>query len=148
ADKSNADRLLWRFEKKANGKIVIYNKATETAAYPEAHSGETAIKLGKEYLWTLEERTLDGRTGICIIDESGTVSWYSNHNSWQYILTKPFWGACTWEFEESGVEVPTAIIGAALDEKGAATYDLSGRRADNATQPGIYIIGNTKVVKK
>ena len=148
ADKSSADRLLWRFEKKANGKIVIYNKATETAAYPEAHSGETAIKLGKEYLWTLEERTLDGRTGICIIDESGTVSWYSNHNSWQYILTKPFWGACTWEFEESGVEVPTAIIGAALDEKGAATYDLSGRRADNATQPGIYIIGNTKVVKK
>ena len=148
ADKSNADRLLWRFEKKANGKIVIYNKATETAAYPEAHSGETAIKLGKEYLWTLEERTLDGRTGICIIDESGTVSWYSNHNSWQYILTKPFWGACTWEFEESGVEVPTAIIGAALDEKGAATYDLSGRRTEGTTHPGIYIVGGVKKVVK
>ena len=148
ADKSNADRLLWRFEKKANGKIVIYNKATETAAYPEAHSGETAIKLGKEYLWTLEERTLDGRTGICIIDESGTVSWYSNHNSWQYILTKPFWGACTWEFEESGVKVPTAIIGAALDEKGAATYDLSGRRTEGTTHPGIYIVGGVKKVVK
>ena len=147
-DKANEDRLLWRFEKKANGKIVIYNKATETAAYPEAYSGETAIKLGKEYLWKLEERTLDGRTGICIIDESGTVSWYSNPNSWNYILTKPFWGSCTWEFLESDVEVPTAIIGANLDEKGAETYDLSGRRATDTNHPGIYIVGNTKVMKK
>lgn len=148
ADKSEADRFLWRIEKKNNGKIVIYNKATETAAYPTAHSGETAVKIGQEYLWTLEERTLDGKTGICIINDSGTSSWYTNPNSWQYILLKDFWGACTWEFQESGIEVPTGIIGAQLDEKGAATYDLSGRRADDASQPGIYIINGTKVVVK
>ena len=148
ADKSEADRFLWRIEKKNNGKIVIYNKATETAAYPTAHSGETAVKVGQEYLWTLEERTLDGKTGICIINDSGTSSWYTNPNSWQYILLKDFWGACTWEFQESGIEVPTGIIGAQLDEKGAATYDLSGRRADDASQPGIYIINGTKVVVK
>jgi hypothetical protein len=148
ANKEENDRFLWRIEKKNNGKIVIYNKATETAAYPTAYNGETGVKLGQEYLWTLEERNLDGKTGICIINAEGTSSWYTNPNSWQYILMKNFWGACTWEFQESGIEVPTAIIGAQLDEKGAATYDLSGRRADNATQPGIYIIGNTKVVKK
>jgi hypothetical protein len=61
---------------------------------------------------------------------------------------KPFWGACNWEFQESGVEVPTAIIGVNLDEKGAATYDLNGRRTGTITHPGIYIIdGEKKVVK-
>ncbi|MEE0805404.1 MAG: family 20 glycosylhydrolase, partial [Prevotellamassilia sp.] len=127
ANKEENDRFLWRIEKKNNGKIVIYNKATETAAYPTAYNGETGVKLGQEYLWTLEERNLDGKTGICIINAEGTSSWYTNPNSWQYILMKNFWGACTWEFQESGIEVPTAIIGAQLDEKGAATYDLSGR---------------------
>jgi hypothetical protein len=148
ANKEENDRFLWRIQKKNNGKIVIYNKATETAAYPEAYSGETAIKLGKEYLWTLEERNLDGQTGICIIDDSGSASWYTNPNSWKYLIMKPFWGACTWEFQESGVEVPTAIIGVNLDEKGAATYDLNGRRTGTITHPGIYIIdGEKKVVK-
>ena len=148
ANKEENDRFLWRIQKKNNGKIVIYNKATETAAYPEAYSGETAIKFGKEYLWTLEERNLDGQTGICIIDDSGSASWYTNPNSWQYLIMKPFWGACTWEFQESGVEVPTAIIGVNLDEKCAATYDLNGRRTGTITHPGIYIIdGEKKVVK-
>ena len=147
AEKEENDRFLWRFEKKSNGKIVIYNKATETAAYPDAYEGETGVKLGKEYLWTLEERTLDNKTGICIINAEGSASWYTNPNSWQYLITKPFWGACTWEFQETNIEVPTAIIGAQLDEKGAATYDLSGRRADGTKQHGIYIVGGKKVVK-
>jgi hypothetical protein len=148
ADKEENDRFLWRFEKKSNGKIVIYNKATETAAYPAAQGSDIAVKLGQVYSWALEERTLDGKTGICIIDSEGTNGWYTNPNSWpNYLVMKPFWGACTWEFQESGFEVPTAIIGAQLDEKGAATYDLSGRRADGTKQHGIYIVGGKKVVK-
>ena len=146
--KTEADRFLWRIDKQANGKVVLYNKATETAAYPTSYGGETAVKVGQAYAWTLEERTLDGKTGICIINEAATASWYTNPDAWNYVLTKPFWGACTWEFQKSNVAVPTAIVGIARDEKASTTYDLSGRKVSNAKQPGIYIIDGKKVVVK
>lgn len=146
ADKENDDRFLWRVVKKPGGKVALYNKATETAAYPDAHNGEQAVKMGNEYHWILEERTLDGQSGICIIDNAESGSWYTNPNSWNYVLMKPFWGACTWEFQKSGVEVPTAIQNIQQDQRNTATYDLNGRKVNTFQQPGVYIKNGTKVV--
>ena len=147
-DKGNGDHYLWSVVKRPGGVINLYNKATGEAAYPVAHDGEQAIKLGEEYGWTLEERTLDGQTGICIINQEGTASWYTNPNSWTYILMKNFWGACTWEFQKSDVKVETGIAPVAGESAEKITYDLFGRRVGRLTQPGVYICGGVKIVKQ
>lgn len=146
-DKADGDHFLWSIEKRPGGTIYLYNKATGTAAYPVAYNSEQAIKLGKEYAWTLEERTLDGKTGICIIDAAGNNSWYTNPASWQYILLKPFWGACTWEFQKTDIKTPTSITSVSTENKSDELYDLAGRRVNLITEHGVYISGGTKVIK-
>ena len=147
--KSNNDNMLWSIVKRPSGQIYLYNKATGTAAYPTSYNSEQAIKLGEEYAWTLEERTLDGQTGICIIDAAGNNSWYTNPDAWNFILMKPFWGACTWQFEKSSIEVPTLIVeieGNTNTKK--IIYDLKGNRLSEIIAPGIYIINGEKIFVK
>ena len=97
----------------------------------------------------MEERTLDGKKGICIIDGSGVASWYTNPDVWNYVLMKAFWGACTWEFVNSGIEVTTQISDVLVEESttNGTIYDLSGRRISQATN-GIYIVDGEKLVVK
>ena len=144
----DGDRFMWRIEKRPGGTVYLYNKATETSACPVAQNGDQAITLGEEYAWTLEERTLDGKTGICIIDASGSVAWYTNPNTWKYVLMKDFWGACAWEFVKTNVQtdINTPIYGSTLN--GAAEgvfYDLQGRKVEYPAEHGVYICGDTKV---
>lgn len=147
-DKSEGDHLLWSIVKQPGGTVALVNKATGTAAYPISHEDGQAIKLGEDYAWTLEERTLDGKTGICIIDEEGTTSWYTNPSVWSYILMKPFWGACTWEFQKSDIKTPAGIGFVGGDYDTDVLYDLQGRRVEHVAQPGIYISnGGKKVIK-
>ena len=146
-DKSNSDNILWSIVKKTNGQVYIYNKATGTAAYPTAYNDEQGVKLGQEYAWTLEERNIEGKTGICIIDNSGTNAWYSNRNSWNFILMKPFWGACTWEFQKS--DIATSIVEVEDNSvMGNSTYDLLGNRLEKIVKPGIYIVNGEKRIVK
>ena len=99
-------RFLWSIEKQDNGTVVLRNKATGTAAYPSVDAADGVIKLGKDYGWTVKEGAVDtGDKGICIVSASGSVAWYQNHTSWPNIILKPFWGACTWEFQKSNVKV-------------------------------------------
>lgn len=147
--KDTDDTYLWRIKKNTDGTVFIYSKKTQTAAYLTSNAVDAKVLVGKDYAWTLEERTLDGKAGICIIDGSGSFSWYTNPNSWGYILMKPFWGACTWEFQDSGIEVPTGItdIVVSKDESAKCIYDLSGRKV-NKPEKGIYIINGKKQVVK
>ena len=107
ADKVEGDnRFLWSVEKQADGTAILRNKATGTAAYPSPDAEDGVIKLGQNYGWTVKEGSVDtGSKGVCIINASGTVAWYQNRSSWQYILLKPFWGACLWEFQKSNIKV-------------------------------------------
>jgi hypothetical protein len=67
---------------------------------------------------------------------------------WNYVLTKPFWGACTWEFLESGIEVPTSINDIQKTNASDNTvYDLSGRRVATQTTSGVYIVGDRIIIK-
>ena len=148
--KTEDDTYLWRIKKKDDGTVFIYSKKTQTAAYLASNAVDQKVKVGKDYAWTLEERTLDGKSGICIIDGSKKYSWYTNPDAWNYILMKPFWGACTWEFQKSGVEVPTGIGDIEETENGKREtencYDLSGRQVRKAAK-GVYITNGQIVVK-
>ena len=146
-DKADGDHFLWSIVKRPGGAIYLINKATGTAAYPAANGNEQAIKLGEEYAWTLEERTLDGKTGICIIDAAGNNSWYTNPSSWPYILLKNFWGACTWEFQQTDIKTPTNIAAIDKDADAETLYDLQGRRVTHVTEHGVYVSNNKKIIK-
>ena len=151
SSKNDSDNYLWRIKKNPDGTVGIYSKKTETGAYINPNAVDQIVRVGWDYAWTLEERTLDGKSGVCIIDGSGNFSWYTNPDVWNYVLTKPFWGACTWEFVNSGIEVPTGIDEVMSEtENGKAKteiFDLSGRRVQK-TQKGIYIVDGEKVVVK
>ena len=147
--KAETDNFLWRIKKNSNGTVHIYNKKTESGAYISSNAIDQKVMIGKDYAWILEERTLDGKTGVCIIDGNGEASWYTNPDVWNYVLMKPFWGACTWEFVNSGIEVPTNISDVLVEERtnNGTMYDLSGRRISQPTN-GIYIVDGEKVVIK
>ena len=147
--KADTDNFLWRIKKNSDGTVFIYNKKTESGAYISSNAVDQKVMIGKDYAWTLEERTLDGKKGICIIDGSGVASWYTNPDVWNYVLMKAFWGACTWEFVNSGIEVPTQISDVLVEESttNGTIYDLSGRRISQATN-GIYIVDGEKLVVK
>ena len=147
-DKADGDNYLWSIVKRPGGAVYLINKATGTAAYLSTQGSDQVIKLGEEYAWTLEERTLDGQTGICIIDAGASGSWYTNPSSWpNYILMKPFWGACTWEFQQTDVKVPAGINTITKNSAEGALYDLQGRRVGCPTEHGVYICGDVKVIK-
>ncbi len=140
--KGSGDHFLWQIVKRPGGSVYLINKGTGTAAYPATQGGDQTIKLGEEYAWTLEERTLDGKTGICIINSNGSNAWYTNPSSWNYILLKPFWGACTWELLQTDVKVTTNIASVHDNYAEGALYDLQGRRVEHhPAEHGVYISG-------
>lgn len=148
-DSGSTEAYDWYLRKNADGTFSIYNRATNTAAYVSSTSVNTAIKLGKEYKWTLfeYENTGDNVSGLAICETTGANSWYSNPAAWSYVLLKPYtWGAALWNFVESG-DIPTGIDAATtIDTQRANTYyDLQGRRVAQPTN-GIYINGNGKKI--
>jgi len=133
------DEQLWRIEKNADATVVLVNKATQTAAYISSNATDQTVRLGKPYNWVLEERTLDSKKGICIIEGSGANSWYTNPDAWNYVLMKPFWGACIWTFEKSDVII-TGIekTNTNATDNDAKWYDTSGRHITHPTN-GVFI---------
>lgn len=147
--KSDNDNQLWFIQKNDDGTVCFFNKATKTGAYIASDATDQTVKLGKPYGWTLEERTLDGQTGICIIDRSGENSWYTNPNSWGYLLMKPFWGAATWSFERTNIETTgiTHLDADGNEAEDVRLYDVSGRSVATPGH-GIYITNTGKKICK
>ena len=130
------DQYLWQVKKNADGTVLLINKATGTAAYPTTQGQDQVVKLGQDYGWKLEERTIDGNTGICIIDESGNNAWYQNHTSWANVILKEFWGACIWEFQRTNIKVgeegaDEVIDTSLLNRYYTITHASSGRVLNN-----------------
>lgn len=139
------DNQLWQIVKNQNGTREIISKINRKATYIEESSEGATIRLGKPYGWLLEERTLDNKTGICIIDKKRSYSWYTNPGSWEEVIIKPFWGACTWVFEKTNITVVSAIDKVQTDETPTHYFDLSGRMILQPSK-GLYITPQGKKV--
>lgn len=139
-EKGEGNGYLWSVRKNPDGTVYLYNKVNGRAAKVATTAADQMIRLGEEQPWTLEERTLDGQSGVCIINSDGTNAWYINPDVWKYVLTKPFWGACIWSFEKSDVAVETSVdsIEADVTDVPVVYYDLQGRIVEVPTK-GIYI---------
>ncbi len=148
--KGNTDSFLWSLVKNSDGTVYIYSKANGKAAYIASNAVDQTVKVGKEYAWTLKETTTDtGSKGIAIVAGDGEHGWYTNPDSWGYLLTKPYtWGASVWTLEKSDVQVETGITEVKGENgKVKGIYDLQGRKIDTPTK-GLYIIDAKKTLIK
>lgn len=145
--KGTSDKYLWSIKKNSDGTVYIYSKSNGKAAYIKNDVADQKVLIGNEYAWTLTEGTTDiGDKGIFIVGNNGVTSWYTNPSTWNYVLTKPFWGACIWTFEESGIDVETSIEEIVPEENNTTLlYDLQGRSIEHPTR-GIYITGSGKKI--
>lgn len=149
---SSNDRFKWFFVKNDDGTVGILNKQTQTPAYVASSVEEQRLQLGSDYAWKLLEVTTDqNNTGVAILDESGSYSWYINPNAWTYVLLKPYdWGASVWELVKTDEEIPTDIESIWESESkdgNPAIFDLSGRKVRKVLSKGIYISNRKKIVK-
>ena len=137
---TGADSQRWRVEKCGDGTVNLYNKKTGTSAYITTSAKEQQVKLGKAYGWTLQQITSDlGGVGVAIIDKTGTYSWYTNPDAWNYVLLNPYdWGASIWTFVPIASDPVTGISSVRTDAAAHRFYDLSGRRVANPRR-GVYI---------
>lgn len=142
------EAYMWRFEKHDDGTVAIYNRLTQTPAYPASQTDQAAVMLGQAHSWTLDEFTTEGNTGIRIIGSAGTHAWYTNPNAWANVIMQPKqYGACIWTLHK--LSIPTGIATATTGEPTAESwYDLSGRRVSNPGR-GVYITsGGRKVIRR
>lgn len=152
---SNNDASLWRFLKQDDGTVLIQNKGSKTYAYVASSAADQVIKTGNNGTikkWTLEEVTTDqSKTGIAILEPTGTLSWYCNPNGFTNVILKPKdWGASIWNLIKTEEKVTVNIDHVEADTEGESkgtVYDLSGRRKADA-QHGIFIQNGKKVVIK
>ena len=151
------DNYKWVIRKNDDATVTIYNVATGTGAFVASSAQNRPVRVGRAYNWTLKEVTTDSdQTGIAIVDETDTYSWYTNPSgSWNYLILKPYnMTGSIWAFQRLSQEVPTGIERIVTDADTAGAegstdyYDLTGRRVASPAR-GIYLTGKgEKIVVK
>lgn len=138
----------WYIKKLGNGQVKLFSNANGQATYVNGFSDGNTILLGTEaqgYSWQLIYNDTPEASGICI--SNGTLSWYSNPNSFNTILLKPNnYGAAMWKFTKVPGGTITGIHDATIDDSTPASYyDLSGRKVAKPAA-GLYITNQGKKV--
>ncbi len=145
------DGYLWQVVKSDDQSTVsLINKLTGKPAYPTTVADGSNVNTGSSYSWTLDQFTTEEdatKTGIRIIDATGTYSWYTNPNAFKNIILKPInYGAAIWTFEETSIStgIKTATFNANVP---TSYYDLQGRNVANP-QHGVFITNTGRKVVK
>ena len=144
--KGSGDEYLWQIMKNSDGTACLYNKAADAAAYIESDAAGQVVKVGKEYPWTLKIMTVDtGKSGVCIIGTNNATSWYINPGVFGNVVAQPFWGACIWSLEASGINTGIEEITDKGSRENIIYYDLQGRAVEHPAK-GFYITNNGKKI--
>jgi hypothetical protein len=89
---------------------------------------------------------VDGEVGLYKAEAAGT-SWKNNANKAYLPMPADAEGIKSYSFRFEG-EGTTAIENVEVENEVKAIYDLTGRRVEEITAPGIYIINGKKVLVK
>ena len=126
----------------ANGNTIVL---TETGNYFLQYSQLEYAYIGEnpqfnEY-WFYEPVPITV-PGTYTLDVSQILVDYGKDESWEFNATGSCEGTYTWTIGD------TAIDGIEAETENAEIYDLTGRRVNNITKAGIYIVNGVKKVVK
>lgn len=141
------DNYVWAFVKNSNGELQIYNKGYDAYLYtlsssPNPLKADKAEDAGN-YVFSVDndKKALVITEGAkYLYNQSGKVRIYSSNKSyWKLELIGTEEGSLT-----SISEIETETTAPVLE----GIYDLTGRKIEEITEPGIYIINGKKRLVK
>jgi hypothetical protein len=142
------DSFVWAFTKDSNGNLMLYNKDYDAYMYNKKSGATTYVLADKAADASAYQVSVDNdKKALVITDGSnylynsnGTARIYKTASYWKLELIGTAEGSLT-----SIVEVETEANTPAVIE---GIFDLTGRKIDEITKPGLYIINGKKVLVK
>ena len=134
------ETFVWAFVKDANGNLEIYNKGCDAYLYTKTMKlrGDKKADAGS---YVVE---VDGDNKALVVKEGSKYL----GNTCSMSSTKSYWKLELIGTEEGGltniVEVETEASNSVVE----GIYDLTGRKIEEITTPGIYIINGKKMLVK
>ena len=140
---------------------VILKKTTNANTYNFYYTSDEADDIELNYLeGSIADRYIQGDAYVLGIPEGETepalcpallnkvnnTSFKNNANK-AYLKVAPGMNAASYSFRFEG-EGTTAIENVEVENEVKAIYDLTGRRVESITAPGIYIVGGKKILVK
>jgi hypothetical protein len=122
---------------------IDYYEYRESVKNPSDAKDEIIIKEdGKEY-YVLADGEIG--IGLYVAGNGGDNTTFKNWANKAYLVLPKVNNAASFSFRFPGT---TAIENVEVENEVKAIYDLTGRRVEAITAPGIYIIGGKKVLVK
>ncbi len=139
---------------------VILKKTTNANTYNFYYTSDEADDIELNYLeGTIADRYIQGDAYVLGIPEGETEAAlcpallnkldntaFKNNANKAYLKVAPGMNAASYSFRFG--EGTTGIEGVEVENEVKAIYDLTGRRVEAITAPGIYIVGGKKVLVK
>ena len=141
------DSYLWAFVARGNGTYEVYN--AEYDAYLYTYNGTAAtLKADKASEATAYTITVDSESRALVFSDDNDKCWQNNNGRARMYRTGSNWkleyvGATEGNLtaiEEVQTEATTTTI--------EGIFDLTGRKIEEITAPGIYIVNGKKVLVK
>ncbi len=142
------DNYLWAFVADKNGGFQVYNKGYDAYLYTMSTSA-AALKADKAEYAGVYEISVDNDNKALAISEDGK---YWGNNSGR-VRVRTIADASYWKIELAGTETGslTSIIEIETEASNSTVegiFDLTGRKIEKITKPGIYIINGKKTLVK
>ncbi|MBR3917014.1 MAG: RICIN domain-containing protein, partial [Bacteroidaceae bacterium] len=140
------DNYVWAFVKNSKGELQIYNKGYDAYLYtlsssPNSLKADKAADAGN-YVFSVDndrKAIVITEDGKYLYNQSGKARMYRTKTDWKLELVGTEEGTLT-----SIVEVETEATTPVLE----GIFDLTGRKIEEITKSGIYIINGKKTLVK
>ncbi len=145
-DKEN-DSFIWAFVKNSKGEFQMYNKGYDAYIYTLS-SSPNSLKADKaedasNYIISVDNDikaiVISDSEENYLYNQSGRVRMYDAKTGWRLEFVGTEEGSLTSIVEVETEETAPAVKG---------IFDLTGRKLDEITRPGIYVINGKKVLVK